>query len=152
MLSLTNQLHVRPVTFTTAVVLACVAGNVHDIGIRAISDFFEMAGWRAISLGPDVPHDEIARSAGFFDADVVVLAATLDPHLKAVDFWQEVDHPTEGSIRMTRFPVTFSETPAENRQHAPRLGEHSLEILEEAGLDQSEIEVMIASRATVVAE
>ena len=64
------------------VVLACVAGNVHDIGIRAISDFFEMAGWRAIHLGPDVPHDEIARSVSFFDADVVVIAATLDPHLK----------------------------------------------------------------------
>ena len=65
------------------VLLACVAGNVHDIGIRAISDFFEMAGWRAISLGPDVPHEEIARGVTFFDADLVVLAATLDPHLKA---------------------------------------------------------------------
>jgi methanogenic corrinoid protein MtbC1 len=64
--------------------LACVEGNAHDIGIRAVSDFFEMAGWRAISLGADVPHDEIARSVQFFDADVVVLAATLDTHLKAV--------------------------------------------------------------------
>jgi methanogenic corrinoid protein MtbC1 len=64
--------------------LACVEGNAHDIGIRAISDFFEMAGWRTISLGPDVPNDEIARSVQFFDADVVVLAATLDTHLKAV--------------------------------------------------------------------
>ena len=27
-----------------------------------------------------------------------------DPHLKAVGFWQEVDHPTEGRLRMTRFP------------------------------------------------
>lgn len=63
--------------------LACVAGNIHDIGIRAISDFFEMAGWRAINLGPDLPHDEIARSARCFDADVVVLAATLDRHLRA---------------------------------------------------------------------
>jgi methanogenic corrinoid protein MtbC1 len=64
--------------------LACVAGNAHDVGIRAISDLFEMAGWRAINLGSDVPHDEIARSVQLFDADVVVLAATLDPHLKGV--------------------------------------------------------------------
>jgi methanogenic corrinoid protein MtbC1 len=64
--------------------LACVAGNVHDIGVRAISDFFEMAGWQAINLGADVPDDEIARSVTFFDADVVLLAAALDPHLKAV--------------------------------------------------------------------
>jgi len=66
------------------VLLACVEGNAHDIGIRAISDFYEMAGWRAINLGPDVPHAEIARSVTLFDANVVVLAATMDPHLKAV--------------------------------------------------------------------
>jgi methanogenic corrinoid protein MtbC1 len=64
--------------------LGCVAGNVHDIGIRAISDFFEMAGWRAVNLGPDVPADEFARGVQLFDADVVLLSAALDPHLTAV--------------------------------------------------------------------
>ncbi|MDH3512800.1 MAG: CoA transferase, partial [Gammaproteobacteria bacterium] len=75
-----------------------------------------------------------------------------DPHLKAVDFWQEVDHPTEGRIRMTRFPVTFSETPADVRQLPPRLGEHSVEILREAGLSQAEIDAMLADGVTVSAE
>lgn len=64
--------------------LGCVAGNVHDIGIRVVSDFFEMAGWRTVNLGSDVPDEELARSVQRFDADVVVLAATLDPHLPAV--------------------------------------------------------------------
>ena len=45
------------------VVLASVAGNVHDVAIAAIGDFFEIAGWRAINLGPDVPHEEIGRHA-----------------------------------------------------------------------------------------
>jgi crotonobetainyl-CoA:carnitine CoA-transferase CaiB-like acyl-CoA transferase len=75
-----------------------------------------------------------------------------DPHLKAVDFWQEVDHPTEGRIRMTRFPVTFSETPADVRRLPPRLGEHSVEILREAGLDQAEIDAMLESGATISAD
>ena len=57
-----------------------------------------------------------------------------DPHLNAVGFWQEVDHPTEGRLRMTRFPVTFSKTPADVRRLHPRLGEHTAEILREAGL------------------
>lgn len=65
-------------------VLGCVAGNVHDVGICAISDFFEMAGWRVVNLGRDVPAEEIARSVQLFDADVVLLSATLAPHLKAV--------------------------------------------------------------------
>lgn len=64
--------------------LACVAGNVHDIGVRMISDFFEMAGWRAINLGADVPDDEIVRSVTYFKVNVVVLAATRDRDLKAV--------------------------------------------------------------------
>lgn len=65
------------------VVLGCVAGNVHALGICAISDFFEMEGWRAVNLGPDVPSEEIARSVQLFDADVLLLSAALAPHLKA---------------------------------------------------------------------
>jgi crotonobetainyl-CoA:carnitine CoA-transferase CaiB-like acyl-CoA transferase len=74
-----------------------------------------------------------------------------DPHLKAVGFWQEVDHPTEGRLRMTRFPVNFSETPADVRRLPPRLGEHSVEILKEAGLGDDEINAMLAAGATVSA-
>ncbi len=73
---------------------------------------------------------------------------TQDPHLRAVDFWQEVDHPTEGRLRMTRFPVTFSETPADVRRLPPRLGEHSVEVLKEAGCSQAEIDAMLATGAT----
>ena len=75
-----------------------------------------------------------------------------DPHLNAVDFWEVVDHPTEGKIRMTKFPVSFSETPADVRRLPPRLGEHSIELLKEAGLSQAEIDKMLESGATVRAE
>jgi crotonobetainyl-CoA:carnitine CoA-transferase CaiB-like acyl-CoA transferase len=75
-----------------------------------------------------------------------------DPHLKDVGFWQELDHPTEGKLRMTRFPVTFSETPAENRRHQPVMGEHSVEILREAGLSDDDIDALIEAKATMQAE
>jgi len=75
-----------------------------------------------------------------------------DPHLNAVGFWEVVDHPTEGKIRMTKFPVSFSETPADVRRLPPRLGEHSIELLKEAGLSQAEIDAMLESGATLGAE
>ena len=52
-----------------------------------------------------------------------------DPHLEAVGFWQDFDHPTEGKLKMPGFPVKFSETPATIRKHAPNFCEHSLEFL-----------------------
>ena len=53
---------------------------------------------------------------------------------------------------MTRFPMTFSETPADVRRPPPRLGEHSVEVLREAGYESAEIEAMLASGAASQAE
>jgi crotonobetainyl-CoA:carnitine CoA-transferase CaiB-like acyl-CoA transferase len=50
-----------------------------------------------------------------------------DPHLKALNFWREVEHPTEGVLVQAGLPVTFSRTPADVRRHAPSLGEHEAE-------------------------
>jgi crotonobetainyl-CoA:carnitine CoA-transferase CaiB-like acyl-CoA transferase len=70
-----------------------------------------------------------------------------DPHLQAVGFWQEMDHPTEGRLRMTRFPMNFSATPADVRRPQPRLGEHTGEVLREAGYSGEQIAAMCASGA-----
>jgi len=55
-----------------------------------------------------------------------------DPHLKAVDFFADLEHPTEGTVKTCRFPVRFSATPASIRRLAPNLGEHNAEVLGDA--------------------
>ncbi len=75
-----------------------------------------------------------------------------DPHLEATGYWQMIEHPTEGTLRMAGVPTGFSETPGGIRRPPPRQGEHSLELLEEAGLSREEIEAMLASGATAVPE
>jgi crotonobetainyl-CoA:carnitine CoA-transferase CaiB-like acyl-CoA transferase len=58
-----------------------------------------------------------------------------DEHLNAVGFFPEFDHPTEGRIR-TMAPVgRYSATPPTIRSLAPRIGEHSAEVLREVGYD-----------------
>ncbi len=71
-----------------------------------------------------------------------------DPQLEATGFWQIVEHPTEGTLRMPGIAATYSRTPGEIRRLPPRLGEHSVEVLREAGLAADEIDAMLASGAT----
>ena len=71
-----------------------------------------------------------------------------DPHLNATGFWKTVEHPTEGTIRMPDIPPRFSKTPPAIERLQPRLGEHSVEVLREAGLSAAEIDAMLATGAT----
>jgi crotonobetainyl-CoA:carnitine CoA-transferase CaiB-like acyl-CoA transferase len=57
-----------------------------------------------------------------------------DEHLSAVGLFADDEHPTEGAYRTIRHPVSFSGAPFRIRRHAPRLGEHTEEILSELGL------------------
>jgi crotonobetainyl-CoA:carnitine CoA-transferase CaiB-like acyl-CoA transferase len=66
-----------------------------------------------------------------------------DPHVKAVGLFGEAEHPTEGRYRTVRSPVSFSAAPFRVRRHAPRLGEHTAEVLREAGLPAAEIEAVL---------
>ena len=75
--------------------------------------------WLALLADADIPYAAVNSLDTLID----------DPHLQAMGFWQEVQHPTEGRLcrRATRF--IFSKTPSTTRRHAPGLGEHTDEVL-----------------------
>jgi len=60
-----------------------------------------------------------------------------DRHLRAIGFWREVEHPSEGKVRMADIPVRFSGTPGSIRRLAPRLGEHTAAVLREIGMEEA---------------
>jgi len=68
-----------------------------------------------------------------------------DPHLIATGFYQVLEHPSEGKIRLMRSPTEWSATPPEIRRLPPRPGEHSVEILEELGYSPVEISSLVDS-------
>ena len=71
-----------------------------------------------------------------------------DAHLQAIDFFKVVDHPSEGKIRHMRSPGTWSVTPPVDTAPAPRLGQHSRDVLREIGYGDDKIEQIIAVGAT----
>jgi crotonobetainyl-CoA:carnitine CoA-transferase CaiB-like acyl-CoA transferase len=58
---------------------------------------------------------------------------TDDPQAIQNDFFAKLDHPGAGEIRLVASPVKFSETGAEVKGPAPQVGQHTEEILLEAG-------------------
>jgi len=97
------------------------------------------AEWLKFFEEADIPH------APLHDLDSLID----DPHLNAVGLIQTIDHPTEGTLRVTGPAATWSKTPPSIRRHPPRVGEHGREILREAGLADDEI-TALASEGSLV--
>jgi len=105
--------------------------------VRAIAPDRTTAEWEELLLRIDVPHTAFAKLTEIAE----------QPHLKAVGLFPELDHPTEGRIRQARPPARFSESPAGIHRMAPRLGEHTREILHEAGFAADEIDRLVETKA-----
>ncbi len=88
---------------------------------------------------------ELLLAGGLWAGEINSLqeVATLDQanHLRA---FTSYEHPTAGTVRTVDVPVTLSETPGEIRRPAPRIGEHSREILAGFGFAENEIEAWVA--------
>jgi len=95
------------------------------------------AEWLEALEGADIPVQRMNSLA-----DIVA-----DPHLAATGFFRTVEHPSEGAIRSMAVPSEWSESAPEYRRHAPRLGEHTREVLREAGYTKDKIERLISSGA-----
>ena len=67
-----------------------------------------------------------------------------DPQMQHIGMNWDLPHPTEGTVRQLGFPVRFSRTPVEFQQFAPLLGEHTSEVLAEAGYDDAAIAALEA--------
>ncbi len=70
-----------------------------------------------------------------------------DPHVLARGMLAQVDHPTAGRIPQIGIPVKLSATPGRIARPAPRLGEHTDEVLGWAGYSPAEVAALRAEGA-----
>lgn len=107
--------HLAPRTTArqATVVSACATGNAHDLPLRAIADLFHLHGWRSLFLGADVPTEDLPAVLSGYDADVLLLSASLSTQLEQVRV--AVETVREQSARPVGIIVggaAFDEAPA----------------------------------------
>jgi crotonobetainyl-CoA:carnitine CoA-transferase CaiB-like acyl-CoA transferase len=85
----------------------------------------------------DVPASDVQDMADVFDTEQVA----------ARGMHRTVEHPTAGTVAMPGSPMHFSTTPTTIRHYPPRLGEHTRELLREAGYDDATIRALIETDA-----
>lgn len=90
--------------------------------------------------------DEVPSDIDFKGATDEVFA---DPHVRHRDMAVEVAHPQAGRTRGLGIPYKLSATPGGIRRSAPRLGEHTDEVLRKLGYDEAAIRELHARRIAV---
>jgi crotonobetainyl-CoA:carnitine CoA-transferase CaiB-like acyl-CoA transferase len=87
------------------------------------------AAWLSLLQANDIPCTPLNDLDALID----------DPHLQAVGGLTRIDHPSEGAITLTAPVGSWSRNGPGVDRLPPRLGEHSVEVLREAGFELEEI-------------
>jgi crotonobetainyl-CoA:carnitine CoA-transferase CaiB-like acyl-CoA transferase len=98
--------------------------------------------WLALFAEADIP---ASRMYGVED----ILA---DEHLNATGFIRSVQHPSEGELKVTAVPTEWSDTVPEERHPAPRVGEHTIEVLRELDYSPEHVGKLLEGRAAFASD
>lgn len=71
-----------------------------------------------------------------------------DEHLSDVQFFNSYEHPVAGKLKLPRHPIEFDGDPEPVGRPAPLLGQHSVEVLLEAGLLAEDVEALLVAGIT----
>ncbi|MEN6492976.1 MAG: cobalamin-dependent protein [Thermoguttaceae bacterium] len=80
-------------------VAAAVDGNLHDLGVQIVTNFFEMDGWRVIYLGASMPIEDLVLAVNFYKADLLALSVALTTQLPTL-------HATIEAVRQSELGST----------------------------------------------
>jgi methanogenic corrinoid protein MtbC1/hemoglobin-like flavoprotein len=94
-------------------VATCVAGDLHELGVRMVSDFFEMDGWNTYYVGANVPHQSVIAAIVERDADVLAISATLSFHVESVRQLIHAvrQHPIARHVKVLTGGYPFNQSP-----------------------------------------
>jgi len=70
---------------TKKMIASCVPGELHEMGARMVSDFFEMGGWDTYYLGANMPVEGLIRYIREINPGLLAISATMTYHLSSVE-------------------------------------------------------------------
>lgn len=65
-------------------IATCVTGELHEIGIRMVADFFEMEGWGTYYLGANTPIESLIKTVEDSRPDILAISSTIPTHVERV--------------------------------------------------------------------
>jgi methanogenic corrinoid protein MtbC1 len=78
--------YLRPPKSTRGkVLLTCVAGELHDMGMRILNDFFLMDGWNTVFLGCNTPKDSVVDIIKNTKPDLAAFSVTMNYNLPSLE-------------------------------------------------------------------
>lgn len=84
------------------VLLACVAGNHHVVGLQMVADSFQLGGWDVQYLGADVPVRDLVGQVKSWKPDLVGLSVSFPQQLRVV---RQAIQALEAELGSARPPV-----------------------------------------------
>jgi crotonobetainyl-CoA:carnitine CoA-transferase CaiB-like acyl-CoA transferase len=102
---------------------------------KSTDDWLEIFSAKGFPAGPVLSVGEMHR----------------DPQALAREMVVDLEHPAVGAMKTLGLPVKFSETPGGVHRPAPLYGQHSREVLAEAGYTEAEIEALVEAGVLIAA-
>jgi crotonobetainyl-CoA:carnitine CoA-transferase CaiB-like acyl-CoA transferase len=93
---------------------------------RRTAEWLEVLDAHDVWCAPVQNHEQLAR----------------DPQALHNHIFTTYEHPTAGTVRTVNIPITLEKTPGQIRRPAPRIGEHTDEILQEINFSAGEIALL----------
>lgn len=91
------------------------------------------AEWLQVLKKSEIPAGSVNRLEDLRD----------DAHLNAIGFFRPFEHPSEGSLEIPDTAYRFDRETLPLQRHQPRLGEHTREVLLEAGLSAGDVDAVL---------
>lgn len=102
----------------------------------------KMADWLAAFEAAGMPAGPVLNVKQMHD----------DPQVLARDMVTETDHPVAGKVKTIGHPVKYHSTPGGVQRPAPLLGEHTREVLAEAGLSREQVADMLEEGSAITSD